>query len=217
MNSGQVGSMRAALFIGRRYRGGPMGERGFLDAAAGQIKRKLDFSRSIIDPRSGDTAVLTAATGEIQERMSACGAHIRSYELAEKATVDAWKLYWELRNDLKIPSQRDLPAAFKNLDLCLTHALYLEAIREYLEKGGKSRGSYLVLSPEGEKPSNELGEDWRFSLSEAGAFVDSKILELYLDPNFEVQKRWVDVRPVPAEDTWFETIWNRYMKDEIIR
>jgi len=43
------------------------------------------------------------------------------------------------------------------------------------------------------------------------------ILEIYLDSNFEVKKKWVDVRPIPDEDTWFETVWNRYMRDEIIQ
>jgi len=43
------------------------------------------------------------------------------------------------------------------------------------------------------------------------------ILEIYLDSNFEVKKKWVDVRPIPGEDTWFENVWNRYMRDEIIQ
>jgi succinate dehydrogenase/fumarate reductase flavoprotein subunit len=217
LNSGQVGSMRAALFISRRYAEDPMDEQQFLDAAAGLIRAKFDFSRSMLDPSGADTGLLKAARGEIKERMSACGAHIRDYEEVQKATTEAWKLYWRLRNEMKIPSNRDLPAAFKNLDLCLTHALYLEAIREYLEKGGKSRGSYLVIDPHGEKPSKELGDGWGFSLNEAGAFVDKKILEISLHPNFDVQKRWVDIRPIPDEDIWFEKIWNRYMNDEIIQ
>jgi len=117
---------------------------------------------------------------------------------------------------MRIPFPRDLPAAFENLDLCLTHALYLEAIGEYLEKGGKSRGSYLVMDPQGEKPNKELSDDWKFSLNEEDAFVEKKILEIYLDGDFNVKKQWVDVRPIPDEDTWFETVWNKYMRDEII-
>jgi len=81
---------------------------------------------------------------EIQERMSACAAPVRTPEKVKEAIKEAWSLYSRLRKEIKVSSAKELPAAFKNLDLCLTHALYLEAIGEYLEKGGKSRGSYLV-------------------------------------------------------------------------
>lgn len=217
LNSGQVGSMRAALYISKRCTEGPMDEKRFLAAAAGQIKRRFDFSREIIGPPGGNAGFLKTARDQIQERMSAHGAHIRSYEEIRQATAEAWDLYSKLKKEIKIPSHRDLSSAFKNLDLCLTHALYLEAISEYLEKGGKSRGSYLVVDPKGEKPNEKLGDYWKFSLNAEGAFVQRKILEIYLDSNFEVKKKWVDVRPIPDEDTWFENVWNRYMRDEIIQ
>ncbi|RKY89378.1 oxidoreductase [candidate division KSB1 bacterium] len=217
LNSGQVGGFRAALFISKRYGGDPRDKHQFLNVAEEQIKRKFEFSRKIIDQSSADTVFLKATRNQIQERMSACGAHIRNYQDVKKAVADAWKLYSKLRNEMKIPSPKNLPTAFKNLDLCLTHALYLEAIAEYLEKGGKSRGSYLVMDPKGEKPCKEMSDDWKFSLNEADAFVNKKILEIYLDDNFNVQKQWVDVRPIPEQDTWFENVWNKYRKDEIIK
>lgn len=217
LNSGQVGSMRAALYISKRYTEDPMDEKQFLGVAATQIKNKLEFSRKIIDPSGADTNFLNTTRNEIQERVSACGAHIRNYGDVKQAIVDAWELYSKLTKELKISSPEDLPAAFRNLDLCLTHALYLEAIGEYLEKGGKSRGSYLVMDTQGEKPNKELSDEWKFSLNKENAFVDEKILEICLDDSFNVKKQWIDVRPIPDEDTWFENVWNNYMKDEIIR
>jgi len=117
---------------------------------------------------------------------------------------------------MKVPSPQDVPTAFKNLDLCLTHALSLEAIGEYLERGGRSGKSYVVMNLQGQKLCKELGDDWRFSLNEEHAFVDKKILEIYLDEDFSVKKQWVDIRPVPEEDHWFENVWNKYMRDEIV-
>ena len=111
----------------------------------------------------------------------------------------------------------ELPAAFRNLDLCLTHALYLEAIGEYLEKGGKSRGSYLVLDPDGEKACPKLDEEWRFSLNEEDSFVNKKILEIHLSKDLSVIKKWVDIRPIPQEETWFENVWDEFRKDNIIK
>ena len=216
LNSGQVGSMRAALYISKMYDDDPLADQVFLDLSAEQIKRKLTFASDIIDARSGDVRFLESSREEIQERMTSCGAHIREPKKISEALAGAWKLYHAMKNEMRIPSVTELPKAFKNLDLSLTHALYLEAIAEYLEKGGQSRGSYLVLNPDGEKPCAELGEEWEFLLCEEDDVVNKKILEISLDEKGNVQKKWVDVRPIPQQDTWFETVWNRYLNDEII-
>jgi hypothetical protein len=54
-------------------------------------------------------------------------------------------------------------------------------------------------------------------LNEEDSFVNTKILEIYLDKNTNVKKQWIDIRPIPLEDVWFENIWNEYMKDNIIK
>lgn len=216
LNSGQVGSLRAALFISKRYQGDPKNKNEFLKAAEHQIKAKLNLAKDMISPNEADPDQLWKLRAEIQERMSACGAHIRSLEKVKPAIEEAWDLYSKMKNEMKSVSARELPAAFRNLDLCLTHALYLEAIAEYLEKGGKSRGSYLVMDSSGKKPCEQLGDEWKFSLTQADDFVNQKILEIRLDENFDVQKQWVEVRPIPQEDLWFENVWNDFMKDNII-
>ncbi|MFZ5515638.1 MAG: FAD-binding protein [Candidatus Zhuqueibacterota bacterium] len=217
LNAGQTGSMRAALFIARRYGEEPPAVPEFLAATEGQIRKKLDDAKKMIAPQAADLLYLAASRDELQRRMSAAGAHIRHPEEVKKAVREAWQQCRRMKTGMKIASARDLPAALRNLDLCLTHALYLDAIQEYLEKGGKSRGSYLVMDPNGEKPAAELGDDWKFSLTDAGAFVSSKILEIWLDEAQQVQKDWVDIRPIPQEDSWFENVWNEYRKDNIIR
>ena len=216
LNSGQVGSMRAALYISRRYAGAPLKPDTFQPAAARQIKRKYDLAAGMISTGSGSD-LLAASRSEIRERMTAYGAHIRRTEDVRNATADAWRLYSKLKTELKVSTPQELPVALRNLDLCLTHALYLEAIGEYLGKGGQSRGSYLVLTPEGEKPVAELSDDWRFALNAKDSFVEHKVLEIWLDADSKVKKEWIDVRPLPDEDTWFENVWNKYLNDEIVR
>jgi succinate dehydrogenase/fumarate reductase flavoprotein subunit len=217
LNSGQVGSLRAALYISKRYDAEPPADRAFLDLSAEQIKKKLAYANDVNDASAGDVHFLEFSREEIQERMSSYGAHIRDPLKIKVSLAAAWNLYDRLRNEVKISSVKQLPEAFKNIDLALTHALYLEAIGEYLERGGQSRGSYLVLDPDGEKPCDELGEEWKFFLNREDAFVNKKILEIFLDDEGNVQKRWVDIKPIPQQDTWFETIWNRFRNDEIIR
>jgi succinate dehydrogenase/fumarate reductase flavoprotein subunit len=217
LNSGQVGSMRAAMYISRRCNSKPHDMKHFMASAEAQIKKKFELAQKLVDRRLKDKSFIQSTRKEIQERMSNFGAPVRDPRQIKKAVVEAWNLCSRLKSDMRVPSAKELPQAFKNLDLCLTHALYLEAIGEYLEKGGQSRGSYLVLNPEGEKHCLELGDEWRFRLNEKDSFVNNKILEIFLDEEGKVQKQWLEVRPIPREETWFENLWNDYLKDDIIR
>jgi len=217
LNSGQVGSMRAALFISRRYTEKPPKPKDFLAKAESQIRAQFEFARKMIERTLKNSAFIQKTRAEIQERMSACGACIRSLKEIQSEVAKAWKLYTKLKREMKIPSARLLPAAFKNLDLCLTHAVYLEAIKEYLKKGGKSRGSFLVLDPGGEKPCPQLEDDWRFSLEKPDSFVNQRILEVTLSNKKRILKQWVKIRPIPQEEAWFENVWHEFRKNNIIK
>ena len=186
-------------------------------SAETQVLKKYNLARGMIDPGLKDKDIIKKSRSDFQERMSENGAHIRDYGKAYKAVDGAWEQYRNMKEELKSASQKELPDAFRNLDLCLTHVIYLEAVKEYLEKGGKSRGSYLVLDSKGEKPCDELGDEWRFTLTEADSFVNQKILEIYLDEGGNLRKEWVDTRPVPEEEPWFENVWNEFMRDNIIK
>jgi len=61
-----------------------------------------------------------------------------------------------------------------------------------------------------------MGDEWKFSLNREDDLVNNKILEIYLDDKSTIKKQWVDVRPVPQEDSWFENVWNEYMRDDVI-
>jgi len=217
LNSGQVGSLRAALYIAKRYIVDPPHDKDFFELVREQITDTLAFAEKVIDPSLERDVLLRDARMDIKERMTACGAHIRESERVAEAIAEAWQLFHKLQNDMKILSAEELPEAFKNLDLGLTHALYLEAIGEYLEKGGQSRGSYLVKHPEGKTPCPEVGDEWKFLLNDQDAFVNKKILEVSLDSGSNVIKQWVDIRPIPQSDTWFENVWNRYLRDDIVK
>jgi succinate dehydrogenase/fumarate reductase flavoprotein subunit len=217
LNSGQVGSMRAAMFIAFKYNNKPPDFDRFLSVALLQIREKFMLARTFIDKRVSCDSEIQAQREKIRDRMSSCGSHVRDPSKVKEAIGYSWHLYKELQSASRVPSPKELPDVFKNLDLCLTAALYLEAIGEYLEKGGRSRGSFLVLDRDGEKPCDLLGEDWRFSLNSVNSFVSTKILEIFLDSDKTVQKRWVDIKPIPQAETWFEKVWKDFMNDEIIK
>lgn len=139
LNSGQVGSMRTALYVARRCRANPPELDHFSRSSGDQIKMKLEFAQQLLDSDLADTSFIQTTRTEIRERMSSCGAHIRDPKKIKDAVHMAWVLYDRMREGIKISSTEKIPEVFKNLDLCLTHAIYLEAIKEYLGKGGKSR------------------------------------------------------------------------------
>jgi hypothetical protein len=149
--------------------------------------------------------------------MTRAGAHVRSAERVREALTDAWALYHELRDCSVAQDLQELRDAFRNLDMSLAHALYLDSIAEYLARGGRSRGSCLVLDPSGELACEGLGDRWRYSLNLAGAFVDRHVLEISFTPDRDVVKEWAAVRPIPRTDTWFESVWKAYRDDEVIR
>jgi succinate dehydrogenase/fumarate reductase flavoprotein subunit len=215
LNAGQVGGLRSALYISKKYKGNSMDVSTFISRVGERIKEKFNFASRIIDNNLKDNQYMHTTRKAIRQRMSYYGAQVRDPRKIKEAVSEARQLYSRMKSRMKIPSSRDLPAAFKNLDLCLTHAVYLEAIVEYLEKGGKSRGSYLVVDAEGEKPCEKLENEWRFSLNRDDAFVNRKILEISLDESLSVKKKWVDIRPIPREEQWFENLWEDYREGKI--
>jgi len=217
LNSGQVGGMRAALFVSKRYDQSTPDKLSFLRAAGEQISTRFKSASQMIDKSKGDFAKLEKTRHEIQERTSASRAHIRLLEDVNKAVDEAQAQYQEILTETRIKSERELPFAFKNLDLGLTHWMYLLAVKTYLEKGGGSRGSYLVLDKKGIKPCSQVGDKWKFILTENESYVEQHILELWRDEKGGIQNQWVPVNPVPKPESWFETIWYDFRKDLIIK
>jgi hypothetical protein len=149
--------------------------------------------------------------------MTAVAASLRDPRAVAREAEAAWRQWDRLRGGLRVGSPADWPDAFHTLDSCLTHAVYLDALREYLDKGGRSRGSYLVLDPAGEKPAPTLGDEWRYVVPSGDGLAATKILEIRLGPDGKTEKKWVDVRPLPAEEGWFESVWADYRADRVIR
>jgi len=236
LNAGQVGGQRAAQYIAKHNRGEPLDEQGFLVRAAPLIRRKLALADAMNDPTlaaGADSAGAVAAVArmregrspdpacsarqELQDRMSRFGAHVRDPRAIKPAIAAAWKLLKDLQTAPVAASVRDLPRRFRDLDLCLPHAVYLEAIGAYLNSGGGSRGSYLVLDSQGATPCDGLEAGWEYRLEAARSEMDSKILEIWLDEKQEVHTRWTPIRPIPAQDLWFERVWQDFREDRIVQ
>ncbi len=199
LNAGQVGALRAAMRIANRRRSDALAAEDFSRAAAEQAAAFLGLAHAIQHTQPGERQSVDDVRREIQSRMSRAGAHIRRLDTAREARDDAWRMCRGLDARAWVSGPGELPDAFRNRDLALAHAVYLTAITEYLERGGLSRGSFLVVDDAG-----------AWSLNPPDAFVDGRILEVSVGHDLTPRTEWVAIRPIPGGDAWFETAWKAY-------
>jgi succinate dehydrogenase/fumarate reductase flavoprotein subunit len=224
LNAGQVGSLRAAEYIAHRYAGWSLSEPEALSAvgrAAAAVADRIEKCR-----RSGTP--WQEHREAIQQRMTRAAAHVRSAAELERAVAEAWRQFEEIDRSGNSFCQsaaarpgsaeggfggpRELAEALRNRQLCFAHAVYLEAVRFALTSGVGSRGSAIVLEPGGLRVHNRLDDSWRIAPEEPA--FRGKVQETVVSEG-KVQQQWVDRRPLPESDVWFETGWARFRNGEI--
>jgi hypothetical protein len=210
LNGGQVGGFRAAEFIANCYPGWSVVESLAEQAAAESIHKVLDWQdKSATAPRAWNEVLK-----EVRQRMSVAGAQVRSREVLEVEVSKAKGLVTEvMQRGCRYGGPHDLKHAFRTRQLCFAHAAYLQAIDFAVRSGVGSRGSSLVLDPRGARIHDLLDESWRM-LPEDSAFR-GKVLESEAKPDGTVLNEWIDCRPVPAIDSWFETTWADFREGNI--
>ncbi len=208
LNSGQVGSTRAAMFIARRYANKPMPETDFMQFATTCIAPKLELARRFLENKNGNTSQeIRKALGD---RMSACAAHIRLTHDIRKVKDEAIMQLQNITERTVLSSPADLVTAFENVDLLVAQYVYAAAMEDYIAAGGGSRGSCIVLN---ENDIYDVPGSFRF-LPDNGSLY-GKIQEVRYTPG-RCDFTWEDVRPIPENDDWFENIWREYRDDQII-
>ena len=208
LNSGQVAAFRAAEFIGVKYKDSTLDQADF-DVVAEQ---KINEIKKLID-KDGKTNWHTDRD-EFQSRMSASGAHIREDDKLAEAVTAAWEQYENmLENGIQNSCPEDAAEGLRNMQLCLAHAIYLEATHKQVCDGVGSRGSALTLSADGQACHESLGNEWNFQPENIE--FRNKVLETYMTGDGQIKNNWVPCRELPECDGWFETVWAEFNKNEI--
>ncbi|MFW6280007.1 MAG: FAD-binding protein [Planctomycetota bacterium] len=215
LNSGQVGGRRAAQYIANVYDQSPLNPEEFLNACRDQLEDELANIRRFLNADSS-APTNQQVRSEIQQRMSRHGAFIRSEDGVRKALKDAYQLRDRVRsNGIRMQEKDQLNVAFQNEHLCLTHIAFLETILCYIERGGGSRGGYLVEDPEGELDVHtEQGTE--LPHRPENEEMKTEILETVKDGD-EFRVYPVRRRPLPEDDSWYETTWNEWMEGNIFQ
>jgi succinate dehydrogenase/fumarate reductase flavoprotein subunit len=210
LNSGQVGSLRAAEFIGNRYARSELKMSDFNKAAKAEAKAVTRYLKRC---SKADVSWRTVR-GELQERMSKAGAHIRSLDGLKRAVREAKVQLAELEaQGCKVTNSTEAVQAMRNRQLCFAHWVYLAATLYHVKSGVGSRGSAMVRDASGKRAHKKLAaSEWSF-LAENTEFR-TKVQETVVSDG-SVKNRWVQCRPIPESDLWFETAWARYRNGEI--
>ena len=193
LNAGQVGAFRAAEFIARSGNDDPVN----VEAAGRSAARITKDLQSKLRGRRDWLADRRA----LQARMTRAAGHLRRPGELEKEVKAAKKL-------VRAIGREGYPASagqngLINIQLAFAHWAYLSAILFQAKAGVGSRGSAAVLDGNG----RIVPEDASFR---------KKVLETRFNGQ-EFVHQFVDCRPIPREDGWFETVWAEYRDGGVYR
>jgi succinate dehydrogenase/fumarate reductase flavoprotein subunit len=204
LNAGQAGSFRAALFIARQRKDEPDCRELLEDILREALPWAEGLARRIV--RAGEET-LTGLMEEARRCMTLSGGAFRNGEAVSGALAAAKALLNEFPERIRISGTGDLGAAFRFRDILISQFVYLSAMEDYINRGGKSRGSALYYREDGEKPHPGVPEEFRTLIDdgEPGAFIQEI---RYGDGRCGVV--WRPVRPIPEKDDFFENVWRSY-------
>ena len=213
LNSGQVGSYRASQYICKNYNNIAPSTEIFLRESKEQIDADLILAKKWLD--SGRNPGQNKYLRIIRKRMSETGGIIRSSNKIAKEVSDAEEMLKNISGKIGAGSVRELAESFMLMDHCLTHFIYLEAIRTYISKGGRSRGSFIVVTEDNDKQKNLQNLVTFPNLCEFNREIEKDILEISYRSG-KVIKKLVKVRELPSQNLWFEKVWKEYLEDNYI-
>ncbi len=211
LNSGQVGSFRAAQYITRRYNCTNLKTADFLPEVGKSLNEELSLARLWLS--SGQAGRNAEILSEIRKRMSAAGNIIRSRNETEKATNEAFSLLGRIRELIGAKTVKELADCFLLVDHCLTHYIYLKAIDTYIREGGRSRGSYIITERGAEALSDKSTPFFDIDLCNYDREIEKNILELKFSKGNAITSL-AEVREIPQQNLWFEKVWKEYLEDK---
>ena len=218
LNSGQVGGLRAAQWIAHI-------DNNIKKINIETFKQKIKefFNNSVVEliglrltNRSKMTNNLTSRDifEQAQARMSKYLTIIRpSNKLEEEIKKILYQMEF-LKELMVISDYKDLIDYFRVKDLLITQLFIFKAILDYHNINGATRGSYLILR---DKLNKDISEQFiippkpltEYKFISSNLNYSNKIQSLHL-ANDEILVEWEDVRKIPSNFGWFETVWKDF-------
>ena len=208
LNAGQVGSTRCAQYISKHQQNELADEKSFDSVCESAVLKHINITRSIL----GDSSNVDELTDKFQQKMDEVAGPIRDVAMLSACVADALAAFKGFDSLVKVNRPTLLWKAYRLRDALIAQAMYMTSMNAYVEASGKSRGSAIYSSKDGELPY-KMEEVFRFELDD-GALND-KIFEIdYRDGEIGVALR--PVRPLPEGGGFFENVWREYRENKNI-
>lgn len=203
LNAGQVGSMRAAQYIAAKRSHSVRSDESFTETVRQQIAGILSVYQSAMSKESNIDAMMDNA----RRNMSDTGAAIRNYDNIAQLAEETKILLSSFNKCVSINSYSSISKLYRFYDMLISQYVYLSAMKDYIENGGKSRGSAIYYDASGTKPLKSLDERFRFAPDEGNR--NGLVQEVsYKDTGCVFE--WRNTRPIPEDDDFFENVWRAY-------
>lgn len=206
LNSGQVGSTRAAQYIAARRSGEPRHD-GYFEKAAEAALAELNTLAETALTRHSD---MRGRYREAAASMSIAGAAFRSSSRMEALLREVDAELSELPVLVSAEREEMLLWVFRYRDLLLTQKVYLSAYLDYIGHGGMSRGSALYTDPNGKKPYPSLPEMFTFRVDNG---EKGNLIQEVSYHEGKCSFVWRPVHPIPEDDDFFENVWRSYREN----
>lgn len=204
LNSGQVGSLRAAQYISAHPNASVNGEK-FEEILRIALLKNRETLEKIGDKGDNIDVLISVA----QRRMSDSAAAIRISEKLKKALKETESDIANLCKTVEIDKKSRLYMYYKLKDILITQSAVLISMIDYADTVGKTRGSSLCFDQKGVLRDG-LEEMFRFS--EDLGDTRTKVQETILTEN-GFKCFWRSVRPIPQNDDFFENVWAAYREN----
>ena len=203
LNAGQVGSTRAAQYISQHGTSQPILTDIFVTMIEKYIIAYDEIANHILQRQDNITKLWDEATQD----MSRIGAAIRNKHEITHLIDKVKKLLDAYEDVVGTSNPHQLWRVFRLKDILVCQYVYLNAMLNFIDNNGKSRGSALYTDEKGEKPYANLPDTFTFSLESQDK--ENLIQQVqYKDGNCEFS--WRKARELPADDSFFETVWRAY-------
>lgn len=201
LNSGQVGSLRAAQYICAH----PRKQGDFDSAFILAYRRHSKMLQNILSESDNIDALIAGA----QKEMSASAGAIRIPALLNNAAASAEKALADIEKAVRINSPAGLYKFYKLYDILLTQRAVIACYSDFSKTKNVTRGSALYNAKDGSLRAG-LDEIFRFRQEngETKDFIQETVLE-----NGRFICSWRKVRPIPENDGFFENVWRSYREN----
>jgi succinate dehydrogenase/fumarate reductase flavoprotein subunit len=201
LNSGQAGSLRAALYIA--------GKRTNVPDSRVLLEEKLEEALSeikAIKTSKGEGNILSLVIAA-KKRMDLAGGMFRDEKCISLALEEIQKLLENLTETILMADSDDLSLFFRLKDLLNCQYVYLSAMKDYIAHGGKSRGSALYYCENGTKPHPDLPDECSITLDKGEL---AGVIQEILYHNGKCTASWRAAHEIPSPDDFFENVWRSY-------